>query len=121
MEKREALRKLKILGKEDSKTDLERKVTGMLVNMIKDYDNPSNLWEDLSHGCSSGIVSELIYYTDTHKFAKRYIEDILELKAKLEEDLGEPITAKDDQLNWLAWFGFEETARNTGLELGLDL
>jgi hypothetical protein len=104
------IKAMREIRKNSESTDLDKKVALMLIDQLEGYDNPKQMFEDLHHGCQSGIVGSLIYYVDTYKFAKRYIEDILTLKAELEEEIGEPITPKDNILNWLAWLGFEETA-----------
>lgn len=80
----------------------------------------STFFKDLfEHGCVSGMIGDLIYYSDTGKFAKKHIEEILELKSNLEEETGEPVVDRDkgDELNFLAWLGFEETARKIYHEL----
>jgi hypothetical protein len=80
----------------------------------------------LQHGCISGCVSELIYYTDTTKWYDEYIEEISEMLNNTLECYGfnhpqELFTDKwenEDSLildiynkNLLAWFSFEETCR----------
>lgn len=112
MNNTEFIKAMRNISKDRESTDLKKKVASMLINQLDGYDNPKTMFNDLlSYGCASGQVGDLIYYYDTHKFAKRYIEDILELKADIEDSMGEPVQEKDDRLNWLAWFGFEEQAR----------
>ena len=65
----------------------------------------------LNHGCVSGMVSSLIYYSDTGKFFDKYYEDIIWLKTEYEESIGQPIQIPHQVKNHLAWFAFEETAR----------
>jgi hypothetical protein len=74
-------------------------------------DKESFVQDVLTHGCQSGIVSDLIYYHQTHKFFDDHKEDIIELKREFDEMLGEPIHVEGDAKNWLAWFAFEETVR----------
>lgn len=120
MTNKQFIQEMRAIKKDHNNSELKRKVAGMLINQLEGYDNPKQMFEDLSHGCVSGIVGSLIYYVDTHKFAKTYIEDILKLKDELEDETGEPIQEKDDKLNWLAWFGFEEMAYRIAGELEIE-
>ena len=106
-------------------------------NWIKDQElieqEVSDLLNDvLEHGCQSGIVSELIYYSDTLPFFEKYKEEINELLTNTMSELGSdsPVDVfgdkwdKDDNLaletnnrNLLAWFAFEETVREMSYEL----
>lgn len=86
-----------------------------------DYHNVSDFFTDLlSHGCQSGMVGSLIYYSDTHKFYDAHYHDIEELRYDLERSLGETLKPQGDLKNWYAWLGFEETARLLADELGVD-
>lgn len=49
------------------------------------YDRISKRLEDISHGLSSGIVSSLIYYSDTSKFFEEYYDDIYDMLDDWEE------------------------------------
>lgn len=113
--------------------NVRRKLKNMLGdNELKDYvinyflqeDNIKQSMEDLQkHGCQSGIVSSLIYYSDTENFYNKYKEEISSLANEIIESTGYnslfdliPNLNKEDQLmleshnkNILAWFGFEET------------
>lgn len=73
----------------------------------------------LQHGCVSGMISSLIYYTDTHKFFDTHYNEIEELRYEFEEILGSPLNSNGDLKNWYAWFAFEETARKLAGDLGL--
>ena len=76
-----------------------------------DYDNPKDFFTDLlQHGCSSGMGSCLIRYSDTHKFFDEHYNQIEKIRQDFEENIG-PLKIKDDLKNFLAWFAFEETAR----------
>ncbi len=69
-----------------------------------------------SHGCVSGMVSELIYHCDTHAFYDRFYNDIERLRI----EAGSSVLINDyDLKNTLAWFGFEETSFQIGIRLGL--
>ena len=74
----------------------------------------------IRHGCQSGIVSGLIYYTDTHAFFDKHYEEIEQLRVELEEDFGQPLQPKGDLKNWYAWLAFEETARKIADKFELE-
>ncbi len=57
-----------------------------------EYHHPKDFFNDLlQHGCISGMVSELVYYRDTHAFFDRYYHEIEEVRESIEEALGEPL------------------------------
>ena len=81
--------------------------------------------EDLTqHGCQSGMVTGLIYYSDTCKFFEDHKQEIKDLLKESCENTGLSISElfgdkwdkddpfADEQLNQnlLAWFAYEETA-----------
>jgi hypothetical protein len=91
------------------------------------YPVESVLKDLLEHGCQSGMVGHLIYYSDTHNFFDEHSDEILEL---LQEEIVEGLWPDDslaqkfkdnDIKNFLAWLGFEETARKIANELELDI
>ncbi len=76
----------------------------------------------IHHGCQSGMINSLIYYTDTHRFFDTFYDEIEEMREAVEDETGEPLTIRGDLKNFLAWFAFEETAfRMAREDLGLDL
>lgn len=105
-------------------TKLERHV----AKWLREYnDDPQGTYDDLMYGgCQSGIVGHLIYYTDTVKFYKKHREEIDRLLGDMCDDTGmtpselfgdkwerdDPLARDTMNQNLLAWFGFEETARN---------
>lgn len=83
-----------------------------------DHENITSFFSDLlQHGCQSGIVTSLIYYSDTHAFFDKHYDAIEELRYDLEQAFGEPLKPQGDLKNWYAWLGFEETARAMADEL----
>lgn len=72
-------------------------------------DQTSYVNDVLTHGCVSGIVTELIYYTDTHKFYDTHYEDIEALREEYEEDFGHGLRIEGDLKNFMAWWSFEYT------------
>lgn len=100
-------KELKKLFKE-SDSPLEKEVLRDLLN----EDNPEQYLNDLlQHGAVSGMVSGLIYYTDTKKFYIKHMEEIDEILADIEEEIGDPLKKTSPIYNWMAWLGYEETAR----------
>jgi hypothetical protein len=121
--------KTKLTG---AKTRLERHVQAWANSRGRDYDNgAAGVLKDLAYGgCSSGMVSHLIYTTDCVKFFETHRREISELLKEMMESTGEhdlsklfnnpncptwdasdPLAQEDSNRNLLAWFGFEETAR----------
>ena len=108
-------------------SDLEKAALAWLNRRAADYDDGwKGAARDLFHsGCSSGVVSELIYNNDCDKFTRKHLVDILQLWEELWEEMGElPLPRKKDGMNldttWLAWMGFEEAARRVTSRAGYD-
>lgn len=85
-----------------------------------DYDCQPSFFNDLlTNGCVSGMVSSLIYYTDTHAFYDEHYDEIEQLRLQAEEDQGQPLCVHGDYKNFMAWFAFEQTAYIIALEFGV--
>mgnify|MGYP003311139793 CR=1 FL=1 len=118
--------------KRDTENKLIKRVCDYVIGEWNDYDDKKHIFTDvLYHGCQSGMVGFLICYTDTVRFYKQYKEEIDELLYEYMSDTGiyslpelfgdkwdkeDPLGNSDFNMNLLAWFGFEETLRNIGLE-----
>lgn len=118
--------------KKQSDSPLFKRVCNYVISEWGDYTDKTNIFKDvLYHGCRSGMVGFLIYYSDTVRFYKQYREEIDSLLYKTMEETGLHSPAelfgnqwdKEDPLgremynqNLLAWFGFEETLRKLGYE-----
>ncbi|MDD4815522.1 MAG: hypothetical protein PHQ62_00055 [Clostridia bacterium] len=116
--------------KQNTDNALTKKVCNYVIEKWQDYDDKSNIFTDvLKYGCQTGVVSELIYYSDTTKFFKTYREEIASLIYDLmvgtglysmkdlfgkKYDEADPLVSDITNQNLLAWFGFEETLRNIG-------
>lgn len=116
---------------------LSKHVRCWINNQVEDdsYDAASVIREVTEHGCQSGIVGDLIYYSDTVKFYKKHRGDISALLAEILDSCGcgvsglfgdswdelDPLADDTQNQNLLAWFGFEETARNIANEIGVEL
>ena len=117
-----------------AETDLEKAVQRICNDYAEDYyDGVVGFLKDLQYGCASGIVAELVYYSDTVKFYKKHQDEIEETLAEMLENTGlsinelfqeweasDPLGNGEVNQNYLAWFAFEETARkladNNGIE-----
>lgn len=109
-------------------TELEQEIKEIILNNVKNYDEPIVFFEDLlNYGCKSGIISELFSYADTVDFCKRHSSDINEVISDLlslydlknirelfadEFDVSDPLCINNHNLNLIAWFVFEETCRS---------
>lgn len=116
--------------KRESDNKLTRHVCNYVIEHWHSYEDKTNLFKDvLYHGCVSGIVSELVYYSDTLKFYKKYKDEINSLLSELMQSMGcyslkdifgknfddeDPLIIDTHNQNLMAWFGFEETLRNIG-------
>ena len=118
----------KIKSETDNK--LTRYVCNYVINEWHDYDDKTNIFKDvLYHGCVSGVVGTLVWYSQTVAFYKKYRNEINELLKDLMDGTGlysmkdlfgnrwddeDPLIIDSHNQNLLAWFGFEETLRNVG-------
>ena len=125
------LKEIKVEG-----NNLDKKVINILMEQGNAENIESYINDLLQHGCQSGMVGELIYYTDTVAFYKKYQKEIKEMLKEIMQETGftspkelfgekwddEDIFAEDDlNQNLLAWFGFEETVRKIAYKLELDV
>ncbi|WP_195536199.1 DUF7222 domain-containing protein [Bacillus paralicheniformis] len=79
-----------------------------LENWLDDSDDKKTTLEDISsHGCQSGVVPELIYYSDTHKFFDVHYNSIMELVEEYREMTGSEVQFNGDLKNYYSWFAVE--------------
>ena len=74
----------------------------------------------IEHGCVSGWDGSLIYYADTHDFFDKHYDEIEALREEWVDQTGNDLQISGDLKNYLAWFGFEQTAWNIMQEAGWD-
>lgn len=119
---------LKYLQDLEATTALEQEIKEIILNNVKNYDEPTVFFEDiLNYGCKSGMISELFYYKDTVDFCKRHSFDINEVMSDLlslydlknirelladKFDASDPSCINNHNLNLIVWFIFEETCRS---------
>jgi hypothetical protein len=99
------------IKKYETQSDLEKAVKDIIINEI-DGDAEMFFQDLFNHGCISGMIGALIYFEDTKKFYIDNMDDIDDLADEMEQYTGETLKPTSPRYNWLAWFGFEETARN---------
>lgn len=118
--KNKILNKLKKLAK-NSTNQLEEYVANYALDNYSTDEEIKTFFSDLfQSGCQSGMISSLIYYQDTKEFFIKYEDEINELKEEFEESTGETLKISGKTSNFLAWFGFEEMARNIANRIGLE-
>ncbi len=116
--------------KAESTNRLAKHVWKYVIDKWSSYSDKTYILRDvLEHGCVSGIVSELIYYSDTLAFYKKYRTEINDLLSETMHSMGcfsmseifgknwddeDPLIIETHNQNLLAWFGFEETLRDIG-------
>lgn len=118
-------------------TRLERAALAWMNERGEDYEaGAAGAWKDLAYGgCSSGMVSHLIYTRDCVAFYRRHRKDIAALLATMLDEHGidgprglfgdkweanDPLANDDPNRNLLAWFGFEEAARTVANRAGFE-
>lgn len=122
------IRKIKI----ETNSELTKKVCEYVIEEWNNYDNKKSIFTDvLRYGCQSGMVGSLIYYSDTVRFYKQHEEEINDMLYETMNECGitspkdlfgkkwdeeDPLAYYDYNQNLLAWFGFEETLRNIGMQ-----
>ena len=116
--------------KRNSSSLLFKRVCNYVIDRWGDYNDKKHIFTDvLNHGCQSGVVTELIYYSDTVRFYKQYRQEINDLLYDAMNGTGlyapselfgdkcdqeDPLAQEISNQNLLTWFGFEETLRNIG-------
>lgn len=124
-------------------TRLERNVQKWANDKAADYERRgvAGVLADLfSGGCASGIAGHLVYTRHCANFFAAHRRDISTLLAEAVSDSGEhdlskmfsntksltwneldPLAQEDNNRNILAWFGFEEAARNMAARNGIEI
>ena len=115
------------IEKMKGKSPLTDYVLDYILTRWNDYDDKTAIFSEvLDHGCQSGIVSSLIYFSDTTKFYDNHKAEINALLYDLMAETGiynpselfgdkwdreDPLALDVLNKNLLAWFAFEETLR----------
>lgn len=98
--------------KENESSNLRSEVLDILVNHIEDYESfeeVKGFMEDLrQYGCSSGMIGELIYYSDTKEF---FIDNLDEIQDYVNTLVQEHIYSINElDINEISWVVFESIA-----------
>jgi hypothetical protein len=120
-----------------SKSPLFKKVASILISDAKGYGSLKSLIEDvLQFGLQSGMITQLMYYKDTLAWYKKYKKEIAMMLRDTMSEMGvdspkdvfgrnwdneDPFAEDTQNQNLLAWYSFEETARNIGYSLGYEI
>lgn len=106
--------------------EISKNETGLklfVINDILEYDTNEEIKDYISdvlqYGCQSGIVTSLIYTSDTKNFVKTYLDECLEILDNVIQEIGKPAFTIDS--NSIAWLSYEETLKNLVMELDLDI
>lgn len=109
---------LRELKQEGSTSELKKSVITDLLSQGTTEEIKNYLSNVLRNGCQSGVVTSLIYYTDTEKFFKRHYNDILEIAEEIRQEYGE--LNFELSANNLAWKGYEYTCGQIANELDFE-
>lgn len=95
--------------KENESSNLRIEVLDILTNHIEDYETFEEVrgfMEDLrSYGCTSGMIGELIYYSDTKKF---FIDNLDEIQDYVNTLIQEHVYSINElDINEISWVVFE--------------
>ena len=114
-------------------TALEKNVRDWVEMRTGEGLTPEQVFWELSHGCSSGVVGHLIYYSDTLAFYKEHQKEIGALLTESCDDSGlsphellkdwdksDPLALEASNQNLLAWFAFEETGFRLAGAMGVE-
>ena len=100
--------------------NLKNNVMEILVDMqYEGYELQDVIVDVLNHGCASGIVSSLIYYSQTRKFFIDNMDEIFDLYNEYIQEFGEGLGFEID-FNSLSWFAFEEVTRIIADEMEIN-
>lgn len=118
--------------RDNTTSELTKDVIDYILNEWDEYDDPKQIVIDLlEHGCQSGMVGHLVYYSQTTAYYEEYKEEINELLYDTMDECGiydlselfgnkwdkeDPLALEQYNQNLLAWFGFEETMHNLARE-----
>lgn len=85
-------------------SELKDSVIDILLDHIEDYEEEKGFLEDImNHGCSSGIVPELIYFNQTECFFIKHMEEIFDIYNEVKDSLSTYFEVNANNLSWLAF------------------
>ena len=91
----------------NTESELKRESAEIILDMLDENMTNKEILDTVDdivrHGCASGMVLALIYYSDTEPFFDRHADEIFDL-------YNNGIYDFELNKNSLAWFGFETMA-----------
>jgi len=112
---------MKLLQKSNySQLEVSKLFNEIIVDKLERYDGKpkqqlKSFFEDLQKGgCQSGMIGQFIYHSDCKEFYIANIDELEEIKADLEEQIGEPIKNRLElpHYTFMCWLCFEEYCFN---------
>ena len=96
-----------------------------ILDWLLETQEKSTIEDATRHGCSGGIISELIYYADTSAFYDKYQDEIFERLSDMADDMGcesilhlivtfngaKEVGSHLQLKNLLAWWAAEDVCR----------
>ena len=112
---KKALRELKKVNQFNTK--LEKRVISDLLNTgLSTEELKDHIKDIVQCGCISGIVSSLVYYSDTTRFFNCYRQEILTMLTDPDKNIYSEYTYLLDQKKYsileknnLSWFAYDNT------------
>ena len=99
--------------------NLKNNVMEILVDMqYEGYELENVISDVLNHGCASGIVGALTYYSQTRKFFIDNMDEIFDLYNEYIQEFGG--IGFEIDFNSLSWFAFEEMTRQIADEMEIN-
>ena len=99
--------------------NLKNNVMEILVDMqYEGYELEEVIKDVLNHGCASGIVGALTYYSQTRKFFIDNMDEIFDLYNEYIQEFGG--IGFEIDFNSLSWFAFEEVTRIIADEMEIN-
>ena len=96
---------------ENTESELKKAVLESLIDKAEECETDeeiiSMINNILTYGCASGIVSDMMFYSDTENFFNTHSEEIFDL---LNESIAEGLTDANNiefSKNSLAWWAYE--------------
>ena len=125
-------------------SELQSNVSMWILDRATDYDECATAWDniagllsDLAYGgCSSGMVSHLIYNSDILRYWEAHREEITDTIQTQADDSGcgigelfragdwdntDPFCRELPNITIMVWAAFEQTAFDIGCAMGIEL
>ncbi|WP_033829106.1 DUF7222 domain-containing protein [Bacillus andreraoultii] len=98
---------IEILKEQSNGEGIIAEVANFVIESVDEDEEAKVLLDDIVRfGCVSGVVGDMIYYSQTHQFFDEHYEEIEELREMYEFQ----VDPSDDLKNKLAWFAYEVRA-----------